>query len=266
MCVLLLAWPTVAADWIHEARERGAVFEAQHEWDQAAAVYRSALARLNPSDPKQDRLWLLTSLVEVAFERQDYEEARRWLHEGLRETDASPADSPERIRLLTASGTLNLVEGNLTAAERDLSQAAATSERVATPSDLAAALHNLAAVEMQMRRLDEATVHETRALAIWRREFDDRHYYVMKAWISLSSLQGLQGDWQAAGSSLLNALAIAETPESLANYAVVLDHLKRGKEAREIRRHLRQPAAPSSPLVDVKAMAHEQEALGVRTR
>jgi tetratricopeptide (TPR) repeat protein len=122
------------------------------------------------------------------------------------------------------------VEGNLTAAERDLSRAVAISDSIATSLDLAAALHNLAAVEMHTRRLREATVHETKALAIWRQQLGDRHYYVMKAWISLSSLQGLSNAWRAAESSLRKALDIAETPEALANYAVVLEKLKRGKE------------------------------------
>jgi hypothetical protein len=78
-------------------------------------------------------------------------------------------------------------------------------------------------------RLGEAAVHEKKALAIWRQQFGDQHYYVMKAWISLSSLQGLGSDWRAAESSLHEALSIAETPEALAKYAVVLEKLKRGR-------------------------------------
>ena len=174
-------------------------------------------------------------------------------------------DAPERVRLLNAWGTLHLVQGNLTAAERDLSRAVAISD-AAAPPDLAAALHNLAAVEMQTGRLGPATVHQTKALEIWRRQFGDRHHYVMKAWISLSSLQGLCGDWRAAAGSLENALAIAETPEALANYAIVLEKLKRGSEAREIRRRLPVPMPPPSPLADVKAMPFEASRPGVRAR
>jgi uncharacterized protein HemY len=137
---------------------------------------------------------------------------------------------------------------------------------VATPLDLAAALHSLAAVEMQTRHLDEAVVHETRALAIWRQQLGDRHRYVMKAWISLSSLQGLRGEWQAAERSLQAALAIAETPEGLANYAVVLEKLKRGREAKAVRQRLHGQTVLPTALVDVKASAVRQDQLTVQVR
>jgi tetratricopeptide (TPR) repeat protein len=168
--------------------------------------------------------------------------------------------------LLSAWGTLHLVEGNLTAAERDLSRAVAASESVAKPPDLAAALHNLAAVEMHMGRLDTAAIHEKKALALWLQQFGDRNRYVMKAWISLSSLQGLSGDWPAAERSLQNALAIIETPEALANYAVVLEKLKRHPEAKEIRRRIHLPMPSPSALADVKAMRSGTGRLRVQTQ
>jgi hypothetical protein len=89
---------------------------------------------------------------------------------------------------------------------------------------------------------------------------------VMKALISLSSLQGLAGDWRAAGKSLREALAIAETPEALANYAVVLDKLKRGGEAKEIRKRLTGSGQGAAPLVDAKALAFESSRPAVRVR
>jgi tetratricopeptide (TPR) repeat protein len=263
---LLLTCQMASADWLQETRQQGAVLEAEHHWEQAGALYQSALTRLGPSGLLQDRFWLLTSLVEVSFEREEYGQARAWLKEAEGALRGIGQDAPERVRLLNAWGTLHLVEGNLTAAERDLSLAVATPESVAAPLDRAAALHNLAAVEMQTGRLAEATVHETKALAIWRQQLGDRHHYVMKAWISLSSLQGLCNDWRAAESSLQNALLIAETPEALANYAVVLEKLKRGREAREIRRRLHLQNSPSSPLADVKTMPYEAKRPGVRSR
>ena len=263
--LFLLAWPG-AADWLQEARERGTVLETERQWEQASAVYRSALVRLGRSGLQQDRFWLLTSLAEVSFERQEYGKAHEWLREAEGELHGLRQDAPERLRLLNDWGTLHLVQGNLTAAERDLSRALAISESVATPPDVAALLHNLAAVEMQTGRLGLATLHETKALAILRQQFGDRHYYVMKAWISLSSLQGLCNDWRAAGSSLEKALAIAETPEALANYAVVLEKLKRRSEAREIRRRLHLQMLSPSPLTDVKAMAYDAQRPRVRAR
>ena len=124
---------------------------------------------------------------------------------------------------------------------------------LASPGDRAAALHNLAAVEMHRNRLAEAEAHETEALAIWRERFGERHYYVVKAWISLSSLQGLRADWQGAANSLEWALSISPSDEALSNYAFVLDKLKRHKEAQVIRQRLHKPAATPFPVVDVNA-------------
>lgn len=266
--LLLVVWPAVAADWLQEIKERGAALEAELQWEHAGDLYRSALARMGPGGSQPDRFWLLTALAEVSFERHEYGESRRWLREAEDSLRGMSEGAPQRARLLSARGTLYLVEGNLTAAEQDLSRAVAISESVATPPDLAAVLHNLAAVEMQMGQLNEAIIHETRALANWQRQLGDRHYYVLKAWISLSSLQGLCGRWAAAESSVKQALAIAETPEALANYAVILQKLKRGREAREIRRrlNLQMFAPPASPLVDVKAIRSEAGLPRVRAR
>jgi tetratricopeptide (TPR) repeat protein len=267
-----LAWLLIfgchlyAADWLQEAKERGAGLERDRQWIAAAGLYQSALARLGPDGLPEDRFWLLTSLAEISFESQEYAAGEAWLHKAEDTIRSLGERAPERVRLLNAWGTLHLVEGNLTAAERDLSRAAALSESVATPPDLVAVLHNFAAVEMHTGRLGEALAHETKALTIWKREFGERHRYVMKALISLSSLQGLTGDWLAAEASLRDALRIAETPEALSNYAVVLEKLKRHKEAREIRRKVRLPTPSPSLLVDVKAMPLERERTSVRTR
>jgi len=289
--LLLVAWHVAAADWLQEAKQRGAALETGFHWAEAAGVYESALTRLGAAGPRaegppaegapaesahaeslhaesvrEERFWLLTSLVEIAFERQDYTAARGWLRQAEDTLRDVGRDTPARVRLLNAWGTLHLVEGNLTAAEQELSRAVEMSEWLAAPSDLAAALHNLAAVEMHTGRLRDATANETKALTIWRQQFGDRHYYVMKALISLSSLQGLSGEWRAAEVSLQKALGIAETPEALANYSVVLEKLKRGKEAREIRRKIHLPMPAPAPFADVKAMPLERERTQVRTR
>lgn len=264
--LLLFGWYSAQADWLREARERGAALETAQQWEQAAVVYQTALARLDSSGLRQDQFRLLTSLAEVSFERQEYRLARGWLRKAEEAINGLGEGAPERVRLLNAWGTLDLVEGNLTAAERELSRAVAISRRGGSPVDLAAALHNLAAVEMHTRHLAEATVHERQALAILRQELGDRHQSVMKAWISLSSLQGLCGNWRAAEASLQKALGIARTPEALANYAFVLEKLKRHREAREIRRGLQLPAPSLSPLADVKELPYQAERSNVQTR
>jgi tetratricopeptide (TPR) repeat protein len=232
LCMLFLIVP------IDDVRTRGSELESGGRWTEAAELYRSTLGQ---TTGQAERFWLLTSLAEVEFERRDYAQAAQWLNQAV------PASAPERFRLLNARGTLHLVQGNLAAAERDISQALAT----APPEDRAAALHNLAAIKMHRSRLSEAEEYETQALALWRERFGDRHHYVLKAWISLSTLQGLRGDWQSAASSLEQALAISESQEALTNYAIVLDQLKRHKEARGIRQKVTKPAPAGLPLVDV---------------
>jgi tetratricopeptide (TPR) repeat protein len=250
--LLLVTLPVEASDPLSEIRARGAELESAHRWEEAASLYRLMLGQAGSCD---DRFWLLTSLAEVEFERQDYAQSKRWLHQAAETIEGLTTDAPERIRLLNAWGALHLVEGNLTAAERELSRAVELGEPVAPPEDRAAALHNLAAVEMHRNRLAEAFAHEAQALALWRERFGDRHYYVMKAWISLSSVEGLRGDWRAAAQSLERALAISDSDEALSNYAIVLDKLKRHKEARGIRQKLQQLEFTSLPVVDVNGFS-----------
>jgi tetratricopeptide (TPR) repeat protein len=260
--LLLATLPAAASDPLAEIRTRGAELELTHHWEEAAGLYRSMLG---PAENRDDRFWLLTSLAEVEFERQDYGQAKRWLQQAAATIEGLPAGAPERVRLLNAWGTLHLVQGDLTAAEQELSRAVELGEAVAPPEDRAAALHNLAAVEMHRNRLAKAAAHEEQALALWRERFGDRHYYVMKAWISLSSLEGLRGDWPAARHSLERALAISESDEALSNYAIVLDKLKQHKEARAIRQRIHKPAVPLFPVVDVNAFTR-RDTPGVTSR
>jgi tetratricopeptide (TPR) repeat protein len=249
-----------AGDWLWEVRTAGAEMEAAHRWEEAARLYESALGQERSQDTRV-RMWLLSSLAEVEFERKAYARSERWLTEAERVAERLPANAPERVRLLNAWGTLHLVRGNLTAAERDLSRAAALAEG----EDRAAALHNLAAAEMHMGRLPDAAAHETEALEIWRERLGERHSYVMKAWVGLSSAQALQGNWVGAERSLRQALASGESEEALANYAVVLEQLKRGKEARAIRSRLKQSGFVAPAVVDMKSLERNR-AHSVRTR
>jgi tetratricopeptide (TPR) repeat protein len=250
--LLLVTLHASASDPLAEIRRRGSELESAHRWEEAGGFYRSMLGQAVGRD---ERFWLLTSLAEVEFERQNYAQAKRWLNQAADAIEGLPAGAPERARLLNAWGTLHLVQGDLRAAERELSNAVELGKPVAPPEDRAAALHNLAAVEMHRNRLAEAAAHEEEALALWRERFGDRHYYVMKGWISLSSLQGLRGDWTAARQSLERVLAISESDEALSNYAIVLGKLKRHKEAQAIRRRLHKPAVTLLPVVDVSAFS-----------
>jgi len=246
LLVLVLSLPAPANDF----RQRGAELEAGRQWNQAAALYQTALTQASNPD---DRFWLLTSLAEMEFELRNYSRSEGWLHQA--DTLVAQFQNPvHQARLANAWGTLWLVQGNLTAAQRKLMESIELSRSSAPREDQAAALHNLAAVEMNAGQLREALEHETRALELWQSALGSEHYYVMKAWISLSSVHGLRKDWLAAEQCLLQALAIRRSPEALENYAVVLDKLKRGREAKAIRSGLGTGHVSEPVLVDVKSL------------
>jgi tetratricopeptide (TPR) repeat protein len=247
------------------AHDRGNVLEEERLWREAGALYEQTLQGCGPLAPPDDRIWLLTSLSEMSFNQGLHDDARRWLRYASQAIQDYPKDSPVWIQFLNATAALHLVEGRLSLAEKDLLTVVSTARQIGDQRAFAAALHNLASVEMQTGRLDVAYEHQLKALAIDRDVFGERHESVMRAWISLSTIQGLRGEWRAAEQSLLQALAIAETPEALANYAVVLDHLKRSKEARAIRSRIPLTTA-SNKVVDINALPFEGQRLRVKTR
>jgi len=187
------------------------------------------------------------------FHRGRYREA--WA--SLRAAEPAAATRPEmRAQFLNARSALLLVEGKLTAAQRDIVEVVRLAEHFGDPHLQAGALHNLASLEAQTGELARAQEHQEHALARWSRLHGPRHEFVRRALISLSSIQGLRQDWHAAARSLESALAIAESPDALGNYAVILDRLHRKKEAKEVRRRL--PAlAVSNALVDLKTLRRE---------
>lgn len=263
--LLILASSLNAAGCLNYVRSEGNVLEDRRDWDAASAVYQDALRRCGSEIGGHGRVWLLTTLGQLSFQQGNYSDARRWLRQASAALATMPAASRVQLQLQNASAALHLVEGKLALAESELLAAASTAERLADRQALASALHNLASVEMQTGRLAAAEEHQRRALGVWRAELGDRNETVMRAWISLSSVQGLRGEWRAAEQSLLAAVAIAETPEALANYAVVLDQLKRGKEAKAIRRRL-PPATPLPAAIDIRALPYGGQPLRARSR
>lgn len=243
IAIILLALNTChAADLLQITQTQAAAFERNRQWAEAAAVYRAALEQGGPALSATNQFVLRLALSEMAFNQRDYAESRRWLRQ------AEPfVPTPEaRVSFFNARAALHIVEGNLSAARRDLDAAAAIAPSAAT-------LHHLASIEAQTGALLSAQAHEQEALSLWRSEFGPNHEYVRRAWVSLSAIQVLRKDWESAAQSLGNALAIAEAPDALTNYAVVLDHLHRGKEARAIRSRLPRPLRPNA-LVDVQSL------------
>lgn len=188
--------------------------------------------------------------AETSFERRDYREASRQLRRAKELLGAEGAPARWRARVATGLGTIALVEGRLGEAERRLREA----EQLiaAEDSDLAAVLHNLASVQAQSGRLPEALRHQRRAIAIWEKS---RNPQRAKAWTSLGTMEAMAGDWKTAARSLERGLAIEESAETWGNYALVLERLGRGKEARAIQRKLsRSESTSTSPSVDARAL------------
>jgi hypothetical protein len=104
----------------------------------------------------------------------------------------------------------------------------------------------MASVEAQTGELAKAERHQKEALAMFREQLGERHDSVMRAWISLSTIQGLRRDWRAAERSIQQALAIRETAEGLANLAAVRRRGQRSEAPTEARH-----------LVDVQTLRHE---------
>src|SRR5882724_10857600 len=95
--LFLLVLSAAGNDWLDEVRERGAKLETAHRWEEAGKLYQSMLGDARAADV-HNRVWLLTSLAEVEFERQQYARAERWLQQAGQTLDRLPANAPERVR------------------------------------------------------------------------------------------------------------------------------------------------------------------------
>jgi tetratricopeptide (TPR) repeat protein len=175
---LFLAGVCPANEWLREVQDRAAVFEGRRDWAQAEAVYRQALEGAAGPDAFRIRM----ALCEMVFNQGKHPEAGRLLREL-----GTPGSPEEAAQAHNAWAALYMVSGNLTAAMRELRLALAAEESAAT-------LHNLASVEAQTGELQAAEEHQRRALSLWRGQFGERHEYVRRALISLSSIQGLRKD------------------------------------------------------------------------
>ena len=239
-------------------QEEGAKMETARRWDAAEALYADSLSAAGVT--AADQLWLRMSLAEVALEKRDYPKAARWLVEAESSLSGQPVAADVRMQIHCGKAALLLIQGKLSGAEDELTKAH-TLLHSNSPSQ-AALLHTLAGLETQMGRLPEAEHHQRMALELLREQLGASHRSVMKAWISLSTIQGLRGDWKGAEQSLRQSLAIEETPEALSNYALVLGRLKRRREAKALKSRGGQVVRPNA-IVDVKAFAAGRGSAGL---
>jgi tetratricopeptide (TPR) repeat protein len=235
---LLLFGPALlaAVDWTAKLEEAGR-WEAEGRWQEAAAIYQQAL-----DEGAADPLDMELALGQLAYYQSDYRGARRW----YRRAEDRLRNVPQSQRwpeLLVGRAVLDVVEGKLTAAELRLRQALDFSQLNGI-RPLPGIYHNLASIELQTGRLSEAERHQGDALRMFQEHLGPRHEEVRRAWISYSTIAALRGDWPEAERRIRAAMEIAESPEALETYIVILEKQKRKKEARMVRERLGSTTVP----------------------
>jgi len=158
---------------------------------------------------------------------------------------APQTDGTGRAELLNAWSALHLKLGQVSTAEGELREALSNLAGMPDGGDLrATVLHNLAAVEMRTARYAEAMADESAAMRGFATSLPACHPTVIRGWASLASLQYMIGRPDEAKASLDRAIASAEITYGLSHPlmadllrsdAVVLDKLKRHREARRAR-------------------------------
>lgn len=222
-----------AAISISDLQSQGAKLESERRWADAAALYTNTLK--NPSLAPTVKFWLQMSSSEMAFHQGNYRQAKLHLNQAEQTLQLDSSQPDSWIRLWNAKASLLLVEGKLTAAANELTRAANLAETSPDKTALPALFHNLASLRAQCGDLKAAEELENKSITAWTKQFGEQSEYLRRAWISLSSIQALQKRWLEAHESLLKSLSIGESPEALANDAIVLDKLKRGREANALR-------------------------------
>lgn len=199
--------------------------------------------------------------AETAYNHGEYRSADALLKDAESVSDATDED---RLRILNARATLLLATGRIASARESLVKAAALAAKFGSPWTQAAILHNLAAAELQLGRVPSATDREREALLLWQ-QVPGSEYYVQRALISLSSMQGLACSWTDAAKSLERALAFGPTAEALSNYAIVLERLHRTKEARHVRTRIKS-LPPTPAVVNVGLLPFDRQGVSATVR
>jgi len=245
LTMALVAMLAGSGDFLSRAK----TLEAAGQWEAAHEIYRHAFDTLPAETPHEDRLRLLTVLADVSVRSGDFRRALTWIGKA----DADVRTDADRAVLLNARGNIALRQGRLGVAENEFRAAL----ELRPPADTgAAALINLASVESQTGRVPQARVHAQEALQLWRRELGDRHPSVAGAWITLSTMEALSGDWRAAERSLRAALDVEQSPDAMWNLAVVLERLGKGGEAARWRKQVGEQVRPAAPTADWRSLGH----------
>jgi tetratricopeptide (TPR) repeat protein len=226
------------------ALDRGAPAEA------AAKFARALDFRLRAGAPADELLDLRVTLASASLEAGEVRQAESVLRDAQQ---AAPDNGISRAELLNASSALHLRLGQLPAAEAELQEAQRILRELPDAGkrweDLSpSVLHNLAAIEMRTGRYAAALDDEQDALRCWQKKLSSDHPMLIRAWASLSSIQYMLGHAAEAHASMQPTIASAEKAygtahpliaDLLESDAIVLEKLKRKKEARQARERAR---------------------------
>ena len=187
-------------------------YDNRGEYDKAVSVSQEAisiLAALGPS-ARRDLAGAYWEAGRSEFYRSNYAEAERDVEMSDKILDQLSEDvSFERAQNLTLRGSLdNRWKGDLDRAAERLTEALAIQRRLGDPFNISDGLNNLALVEMERGRLEEAAAQLEEAVEITREQFGDDSPSVALRLENLGNVRYRQGDYAKTAELLGEVLAI----------------------------------------------------------
>jgi len=229
---------------------------------EAITLLRSAI-----SEASGGVLPLQISLATAYFDAGEY----RLAEDVLKHAEKPTSGTVAHAELLNAWGGLHLVQSRLTEAERELSEALRIIRQQPERQDLLpVVLNNLSGVETRMGRYAEGLNHGLEAVRLWQETLSPNHPDLIKGRGSLATIQYLKGRFQEAHELMKTAIGSAEitygaedrtVADMLISDALVLDKLKRKKEAKAARQRAQQIRAGYAPATPDGAMWNVKEAI-----
>jgi tetratricopeptide (TPR) repeat protein len=270
------SWVDAVLDWNETAlqhQEKGRFREAHEAYKRAIEAAESA------SVTPATRLRLQLNLASLHLEEGAYASAEQLIRAAEGRAQEIPFDSPELAALYNVTGSLRLIDGRLSLAQRMFEKALTILESpgVRDKSELASVLLNIGSVQMRQGRYAEARRNLDRSIALLKEVAETPRSHLVRALASRSTLEYLAKNWAGAEKDAAQALAMAETQygsespivgELLQNYSLILDRLRRGKEARSYRSRARtlmsNKQSAFRPLIDITELGADRPA--VRTK